>query len=71
MLTGGFVAVMGALLPLRILAELVNIGTLLAFIIVCARGAYHAGDASPCREAVPGPAGAVRADHGESCSACC
>ena len=26
---------MGALLPLRILAELVNIGTLLAFVIVC------------------------------------
>ena len=35
-LTGCFVAVMGALLPLRILAELVNIGTLLAFVIVCA-----------------------------------
>jgi APA family basic amino acid/polyamine antiporter len=27
---------MSALLPLRILAELVNIGTLLAFVIVCA-----------------------------------
>jgi APA family basic amino acid/polyamine antiporter len=35
-LTGVFVATMGALLPLRILAELVNIGTLLAFVIVCA-----------------------------------
>ncbi len=35
-LTGLFVATMAALLPLRILAELVNIGTLLAFIIVCA-----------------------------------
>jgi APA family basic amino acid/polyamine antiporter len=35
-LTGFFVALMAALLPLRILAELVNIGTLLAFIIVCA-----------------------------------
>jgi APA family basic amino acid/polyamine antiporter len=35
-LTGVFVAVMGAFLPLRILAELVNIGTLLAFVIVCA-----------------------------------
>jgi APA family basic amino acid/polyamine antiporter len=31
-----FVAAMGAFLPLRILAELVNIGTLLAFVIVCA-----------------------------------
>ena len=35
-LTGCFVAVMAAFLPLRILAELVNIGTLLAFVIVCA-----------------------------------
>jgi APA family basic amino acid/polyamine antiporter len=35
-LTGFFVAVLAAFLPLRILAELVNIGTLLAFVIVCA-----------------------------------
>lgn len=35
-LTGIFVGVMAALVPLRILAELVNIGTLLAFVIVCA-----------------------------------
>src|SRR5215475_2904352 len=35
-LTGVFVGSMGALVPLRILAELVNIGTLLAFVIVCA-----------------------------------
>ena len=35
-LTGCFVALMASFLPLRILAELVNIGTLLAFIIVCA-----------------------------------
>ncbi len=35
MLTGGFVALLGGFLPLRILAELVNIGTLLAFVIVC------------------------------------
>jgi APA family basic amino acid/polyamine antiporter len=34
-LTGFFVAVLAALLPLEILAELVNIGTLLAFVIVC------------------------------------
>jgi basic amino acid/polyamine antiporter, APA family len=33
--TGLFVAFMAALLPLRVLAELVNIGTLLAFVIVC------------------------------------
>jgi APA family basic amino acid/polyamine antiporter len=35
-LTGLFVASMAAALPLRILADLVNIGTLLAFVIVCA-----------------------------------
>jgi APA family basic amino acid/polyamine antiporter len=35
-LTGVAVGLLGSLLPLRILAELVNIGTLLAFVIVCA-----------------------------------
>jgi len=34
-ITGIFVLIMAGLLPLRVLAELVNIGTLLAFIIVC------------------------------------
>ncbi len=34
-LTGTVVGVMAALMPLRILAELVNVGTLLAFIFVC------------------------------------
>jgi APA family basic amino acid/polyamine antiporter len=34
-LTGIFVAVLGAFLPLRLLAELVNIGTLFAFVVVC------------------------------------
>src|SRR5881296_1526105 len=48
-LTGIFVGLMGALVPLRILAELVNIGTLLAFVIVCAavlimRRAYPAAE---------------------------
>jgi APA family basic amino acid/polyamine antiporter len=35
-LTGVVVALLAAFLPLRILAELTNIGTLLAFVIVCA-----------------------------------
>ncbi len=34
-LTGGIVAVAGGLLPLRFLADLTNIGTLFAFVIVC------------------------------------
>ena len=34
-LTGVCVGTMGAFIPLRVLAELVNIGTLLAFVIVC------------------------------------
>jgi basic amino acid/polyamine antiporter, APA family len=34
-LVGVFVSLMSAFLPLRILAELTNIGTLLAFVIVC------------------------------------
>ena len=34
-LTGIFVGVMAGFVPLRILAELVNIGTLLAFVMVC------------------------------------
>ncbi|MDE2290735.1 MAG: amino acid permease, partial [Elusimicrobia bacterium] len=34
-LVGGVVSLLGALVPLRILADLVNIGTLLAFVIVC------------------------------------
>jgi APA family basic amino acid/polyamine antiporter len=34
-LTGVFVGAMATLLPIRILAELTNIGTLLAFVIVC------------------------------------
>ncbi|HAH07735.1 MAG TPA: amino acid permease, partial [Elusimicrobia bacterium] len=35
LLMGAVVALLAAVIPLRILAELVNIGTLLAFVIVC------------------------------------
>ena len=35
MLVGGFVAVFASLIPIDILGELVSIGTLLAFVIVC------------------------------------
>ncbi len=35
LLTGVVVGILGSLLPLRMLAELVNIGTLLAFVMVC------------------------------------
>ena len=35
-LTGVLVAIAGSLLPLRILADLTNIGTLFAFVVVCA-----------------------------------
>jgi APA family basic amino acid/polyamine antiporter len=35
-LTGVLVAAVGALFPLKLLADLVNIGTLMAFVIVCA-----------------------------------
>jgi APA family basic amino acid/polyamine antiporter len=35
-LTGVLVGVVAALFPLKILADLVNIGTLMAFVIVCA-----------------------------------
>jgi basic amino acid/polyamine antiporter, APA family len=34
-LTGIFVAILSGFLPLRVLAELVNIGTLFAFLVVC------------------------------------
>jgi APA family basic amino acid/polyamine antiporter len=35
MLVGGFVAFFAAVIPIEILGELVSIGTLLAFVIVC------------------------------------
>lgn len=36
MLTGGFICLTTAFMPIHILEEMVNIGTLLAFVIVCA-----------------------------------
>jgi basic amino acid/polyamine antiporter, APA family len=35
MLVGGFVAVFASVIPIEVLGELVSIGTLLAFVIVC------------------------------------
>jgi APA family basic amino acid/polyamine antiporter len=35
MLVGGFVAIFASVIPIEILGELVSIGTLLAFVIVC------------------------------------
>lgn len=35
-LTGAFVSILAGFLPLRVLADLVNIGTLFAFVVVCA-----------------------------------
>ena len=51
-----------ALLPLRILAELVNIGTLFAFVIVCAAVLIMRQDAPRGRAAVPRAARPARAD---------
>ena len=62
MLTGVFVAIMAALLPLRVLAELVNIGTLLAFVIVCAAVLIMRYHAPGGRAAVPGAVLPARAD---------
>ena len=36
MLTGGIIAVVAAFTPIQKLEEMVNIGTLMAFVIVCA-----------------------------------
>lgn len=36
MLTGGVISVVSALTPIRMLEEMVNIGTLMAFVVVCA-----------------------------------
>ena len=36
MLTGGIIAVVAAITPIQKLEEMVNIGTLMAFVIVCA-----------------------------------
>ena len=56
-LTGVVVAAIAALLPLKLLADLVNIGTLLAFVIVCASVIIHAEGHSPD---LPSPVSHVR-----------
>ena len=54
-LTGFFVAALAALLPLRILAELVNIGTLFAFLDRLLIGTGHAPHSSGGGPSVPVP----------------
>ena len=66
-LTGTAVGSMGALLPLRVLAELVNIGTLLAFVIVCAAVLVM----RRLDPSIPGPSAALSCRCSASRSACC
>ncbi len=61
---GVFVTVMAGFLPIDALLHLTNIGTLLAFVIVCGGRPHHAPDEPGRGPAVPLPVGAVRPDHG-------
>ena len=77
-LTGVCVAAMGAFLPLRILAELVNIGTLLAFVIVCAAVMIMRRTHPEVHRPFRAPLGSVRSGNGnlelldaDVFSACC
>ena len=65
-LTGLCVATMGAFLPLRILAELVNIGTLLAFVIVCAAVLIMRRTHPEVQRPFRAPFGSDRSDSGDS-----
>ena len=59
---GIIVAVITGTFPIQILGELVNIGTLLAFVLVCAGVLDPPEDAARPRAAVPDAARAARAD---------
>ncbi len=63
-LTGCFVATLGGLLPLSVLAELVNIGTLLAFVIVCAAVLIMRRTNPDAERPFKAPVHAVHADFG-------
>ena len=64
--TGIAVGLATGLLPLQLLGQLVNIGTLLAFVLVCAGVWILRTHAARPRAAVPDAVGAVRADHGDA-----
>ena len=63
-LTGVLVAIGAAFLPLRVLADLTNIGTLFAFVVVCAAVLIMRRTHPDAEPAVPGAAGLVRAHRG-------
>ena len=63
-LTGVFVSRGGALLPIRVLAELTNIGTLFAFVVVCAAVLIMRGKHPEAERPFRAPARALRADRG-------
>ena len=62
---------MGAFLPLRILAELVNIGTLLAFVIVCAAVLIMRKTHPDAERPFRAPLGPVVPIAGHRCAAWC
>ena len=62
--TGVAVGLATGVLPLQLLGQLVNIGTLLAFVLVCAGRVDPAQHAARSGAAVQDAADALRADHG-------
>ena len=56
-ITGVFAAILAGVLPLDILGELVSIGTLAAFIIVCVGVMVLRGARAPCAPPLPHAAG--------------
>ena len=67
-LTGSSWRSPAALFPLKLLADLVNIGTLMAFVDRLRRRHGHAADESRAAAAVPHAAGAAGADPRHRCS---